>query len=343
MQPAPGTPHRPAVIADVAALAGVSVPTVSRVLTGSAKVSGDKTERVLAAVDELDYRPNGSARALASRRSRVVALLAGDTSRYGYAETIRGVELSARAAGYLVSIAVVDTVEPDEVRAAVDFALQQSVAGVVVLKFDPEGVAALGALPGSLPTVALSGEISGGVSQAVIDEATGAAAVVRHLLDLGHETVHHVRVPPSGKEDGRTGGWRSALVEAGARVPDVLDASWDPRSGRDVGRKLAADPTVTAVFCGNDEIALGVVRGLSDEGLRVPADVSVVGFDDVPLAELVQPALTTVRQDFAEMGARGFAQLLQVLEGDVTPRTSSRVAELVVRESTAEPPGNGRV
>jgi len=328
---------RPVNIADVARLAGVSVPTVSRVMTGAAKVSAEKTRRVQAAVAELGYRPNASARALVNGRSRVIAVLAGDTSRYGYAETIRGIEVSARASGHLVSIAVIDTTDPEHVRSAVDFALQQPVAGVVVLKFDPEGVAALEAVPRSLSTVAVSGEVATGVPQAVIDEAAGSRALTRHMLDLGHATVHHVRVPPSGKEDGRTAGWRSALADAGVVVPDIIDASWDPLSGRSIGRRIAHDRSITAVFCGNDEIAMGVIRGLADEGMSVPGDVSVAGFDDHPIAQLFSPALTTARQDFAALGSRAFRQLEQLMAGAATPALTTDSATVVLRESVAPP------
>ncbi|WP_316295644.1 LacI family DNA-binding transcriptional regulator [Clavibacter michiganensis] len=328
---------QPATIADVARLARVSSPTVSRVLTGAARVSPEKTERVLRAIEELGYRPNATARALVNGRSRVIAVLAGDTSRYGYAETIRGIEVSARASGFLVSIAVIDSTDSEEVIAAVDAALQQAVAGVVVLKFDPQGVAALQAVPQRLPTVAVSGEIAGGVPQAVIDEASGSAALTRHLLGLGHRTVHYVRVPPSGKEDGRTTGWREALAQAGVDIPTIHDATWDPASGRAIGRELAHEG-VTAVLCGNDEIAMGVIRGLADEGAAVPRDVSVAGFDDHPIAQMFSPSLTTARQDFAGLGARAFGQLESLMADGEAEALTSDEAVITIRESTGRVP-----
>ncbi|KZC94795.1 MULTISPECIES: LacI family DNA-binding transcriptional regulator [Clavibacter] len=328
---------RPANLDDVARVAGVSAPTVSRVITGAARVSAEKTERVRKAIQELGYRPNPAARALANGRSRVIAVLSGGTSRYGYAETLRGIEVSARASGYLVSITVVDSVDPEEVGTAVDFALQQAVAGVVVLKFDPQGVAALAAVPSSLPTVAISGEIAAAVPQAVIDEAAGSAALTRHLLELGHRTVHYVRVPPSGKEDGRTTGWRRTLAESGIEEPTIHDATWEPASGRAIGRQLAHED-VTAVLCGNDEIAMGVIRGLADEGRAVPADVSVAGFDDHPIAQLFSPALTTARQDFAALGTRAFGQLESLMAGEPTAPLTTDEAVVVARESTGPAP-----
>lgn len=324
-------------IIDVAARAGVSVPTVSRVLTGAAKVSDNRRERVLAAIDELGFRPSAAARMLASRETRVIAVLAGDTSRYGYAETIRGIELAARAEGYTVTITLVESADDDAVDRAISLTLTQPVAGVIALKFDAPGVAVLRRLPPDLPVVALSGARSPGLRQVMIAEAEAAEDLTTRLLDLGHATVHHVRIPPGNREDGRTTGWRRALVGASARVPDILDATWDAASGVDIGRALATEPDVTAVFCGNDEIAMGVIRGLVDAGLRVPDDISVVGFDDHPLAAIWMPALTTVHQDFADLGASGVAALIRAIDRVPGRNSSTAHPHVVWRDSAAAP------
>lgn len=328
---------RPVTISDVARLAGVSVPTVSRVLTGAAKVSDGRRRQVLDAISELGYRPSAAAQTLASRRSNVIGIVAGNTSRYGYAEAIRGVEEAARAAGLLSFIVVVETADEADVSAATDAVLRQSPAGVVVLKFDPPGVAALAALQPHIPVVALSGVPESGVPQAVLDESHAAAAITRHLLGLGHRTVHHVRVPPSGKEDGRTAGWRHALAEAGIETPAIRDVSWDPRSAYAVGIEIAAEADVTAVLCGNDETAMGLIRGLHDAGKGVPTDVSVAGFDDHPLAAMFLPSLTTARQDFAELGRHGMAQLDALLAGAAPLALETVDPPVLIRESTAAP------
>ncbi|NQX35752.1 LacI family DNA-binding transcriptional regulator [Herbiconiux sp. VKM Ac-2851] len=328
---------RPAVIADVAKLAGVSVPTVSRVLTGAARVTPEKVRRVREAIEQLNYRPSATARALASRHSHTIAIVAGNTSQYGYAETIRGIEEEARADGYTVTITVVESPGDEEVSRAVSLVLDQSPAGVVVLKFDPPGVAVLNRLPRDTPVVAISGVRSRDVPQAVLDELHAAETLTEYLLSLGHATVHHVRVPPSRKEDGRTTGWRRALARAGAEIVPPFEASWSPESGRRIGREIAHDPGVTAVFCGNDEIAMGVIKGLSDEGVAVPRDVSVVGFDDHPLAAMWSPALTTVEQDFVGLGRRGVELLRGAMSGDERRRTSTELPQLVIRDSAGPP------
>lgn len=336
--PLPAHLDRPATIADVARLAGVSVPTVSRVLTGAARVSEERRRRVDKAIADLGYRPSAAAQVLASGRSTTIAIVTANTSRYGYAEAIRGVEESARAAGFAVIIVVVESERAGEVRAAANAVLRQSVAGVVVLKFDPPGVAALKALESAVPTVALSGVPEAGVPQAVLDESGAAAALTEHLLGLGHCTVHHVRIPPSGKEDGRTTGWRLALQRHGVTVPQIEDVSWNVATAYAIGARLAEDPSVTAVFCGNDETAMGLIRGIHDTGRSVPADISVVGFDDHPLASMFIPALTTARQDFAELGRHGTAQLLALLNGESPLALETVEPPLVYRESTAPPP-----
>jgi DNA-binding LacI/PurR family transcriptional regulator len=276
---------------------------------------------------------------LASRRSTTIAIVTSNTSRYGYAEAIRGVQESARAAGYAVIIVVVDSSRDDDVAGAAGAVLRQSVAGVVVLEFDPPGAAALRALERSVPSVALSGAPKPGVPHAVLDESRAAVALTEHLLNLGHRTVHHVRIPPSGKEDLRTIGWRHALNRNGAPIPPVEDASWDVTTAREIGVRLAADPFVTAIFCGNDETAMGVIRGIHDAGRRVPDDISVAGFDDHPLATMFIPSLTTARQDFAELGRHGTAQLLALLDGKAPLELDTVEPPIVLRESTAPPAG----
>ncbi|MGO4595110.1 LacI family DNA-binding transcriptional regulator [Leifsonia sp. 2TAF2] len=334
----PNNAPKPPVISDVARRAGVSVPTVSRVLNGAAYVSDEKRSRVMQAIQELDFRPSAAARALVARQPKLIAVIAGNTSRYGYAETIRGIEERARAAGYTVTITVVESADDETIDTAVSLVLEQPIAGLVVLKFDPPGVAALHRLPKSIPTVSISGVRESGVPQAVLAEADAAEEVVGYLLELGHATVQHVRVPPSRKEDGRTTGWKRALVAHGAPVPTPIDATWEPESGREIGRALAEDPAVTAVFCGNDEIAMGVIRGLVESGKRVPDDVSVVGFDDHPLARMWTPPLTTVDQDFVGLGSRAYDLLEGVMAGGRVRKFSSERPTVVIRESTAPPP-----
>jgi DNA-binding LacI/PurR family transcriptional regulator len=173
-----------------------------------------------------------------------------------------------------------------------------------------------------------------------VDQVAGAAAATRHLLELGHRTVWHIAGPADFLEAReRIDGWQSALEAAGADVPPVLSGDWSARSGYELGQRLATVSDVTAVFAANDQMALGMLRALHEVGRQVPRDISIVGFDDIPEAQFFIPPLTTVRQDFNEMGRQSLMLLLS--EIGAPERSSSRViveAELMIRASTAPPP-----
>ncbi|MCC2309521.1 LacI family DNA-binding transcriptional regulator [Cellulomonas chengniuliangii] len=334
------TRRRPPVIADVARVAGVSVPTVSRVITGSTPVSAAKRAQVMAAIDELGYRPNAAARALVSGRHSMISVLAGNTTRYGYAATLQGVEEAARAAGYLVVITVVESDEQAVVDSVVDLVLGQAVAGVVVLEFDAAGIAAARALPESVPVVTVSATRPGEHDRphADLDDRSAAAEAVDYLLGMGHRTVHHVSIPSSGPEVGRTLGWRDALAAAGAPEPEPMAPGWHPAAGYEAGVLLAQDPAVTAVLAGNDQLAIGLMRAFMDAGRSVPQDVSVVGFDDEPFAAMWSPPLTTVAQDFVGLGRRAFGMLMDLARTGRSTARSTAIPPLVLRGSAAPPP-----
>ena len=207
-------------LSDVADRAGVSISTVSRVLTGHIPVSPKLREKVMAAVADLGYRPNAAAQALVSGRRSTIAVLARNTLRYGYAATLQGIEESARAAGYVVMIAIVETDDEAEIRQAIDQILTQALAGVIVIEFDAVGIRTLEALPENLPVVAAAGAVRrpGTRPHAFLDDYDGGRTATEYLLGLGHKTVHHVAIPATRSRSGRTWGWRKALEAAGADV-----------------------------------------------------------------------------------------------------------------------------
>ncbi|SDO75932.1 transcriptional regulator, LacI family [Microbacterium testaceum StLB037] len=326
-------------IVDVAEKAGVSLSTVSRVLSGRTPVSDRLRRKVEAAVAELGYRPNAAAQSLVSGRRSTVAVFARNTIRYGYAATLQGIEEAARAAGYVVMIAVVESDDPAAISAAVDGALSQPLAGAIVIEFDELGVATLAAMPKTVPVVAAAGarRPPGETPHAFLDDYVGGHEATTYLLAQGHRTVHHVAIPATRPGTGRAWGWRAALEEAGASVPPLLQANYSPTSGYDVAQSMIDDASVTAVLCGNDELAIGVARAYQEVGRRIPDDVSIVGFDDQPFARMWTPALTTVRQDFVDLGRRTFALLGEWLEHGRAPEDSAVTPQLVVRESAAAP------
>ena len=330
---------RQPVIADVARLAGVSVPTVSRVLTGNIPVSEEKRQRVVAAIEELNYRPSSLARALKSGERSMIAIFAASPSAYGYANTLAGIEEVAQGAGYSVVISAVKSSEDSDVKAALEVALQQQLAGIIVLDFDPSAAEVLKQLPENIPTVAASGFPSGqpGFPYAFIDEYAAGREAAQHLLKLGHQTVHHLGLYPLTQFSGRYQGWHDALTEAGITPPPVLEASRAPRSGYEQGLRIATDPEITAVFCSNDGLALAALRALTERGVRVPDEVSIIGWDNQPFSEFTWPALSTVAPDFKDLGVRAFGMLKQRLSGVENVPDSTVRPRLLARESTAAP------
>ena len=308
-------------------------------LTGSTPVSPDKRERILEAIRELGYRPNAAARALVSGRQSMIAIITENSTRHGYVMTIHGVEQAARAAGYVVVVTVVDAPDEASVAAAVDLVLGQPVAGVVVISFDGTGGLAAAQFPAGVAKILVVsvGDDDAVEPQAAFDSRGAARKATDYLLSLGHRTVHQVSVPQAPPRTGRIGGWEDALHAAGLDVPDIIEVTMDAASGREAGLALAQRPDVTAVMCWNDTVALGVIRGLHEAGRRVPQDVSVVGFDDIPLAAVSIPALTTVAHDFTALGHRAFAQLNTTLTTGELPVVATVAPHLVVRESAAPP------
>ena len=275
----PGSMGRPPVMADVARLAGVSHQTVSRVLNDHPNVRPLTRDRVLAAIRELAYRPNAAARTLVTRRTNTLGVISFDTMLYGPASMLYGFERAAHDT-YFVSVASLPALDRRSMLDTVDRFLGQGIEGIMVIATQDTAVAALGHVPAEVPLVAVGCGTKAAVTSVAIDNEGGAYAATRYLLSLGHRTVHHVAGTSSHLDaQERVDGWRRALDEAGAPKPDLLVGDWSASSGYEMGRQLAADPELTAVFCGNDTMALGVMRALAERGLRVPRDVSIVGLD----------------------------------------------------------------
>jgi DNA-binding LacI/PurR family transcriptional regulator len=343
-------PTAPApVMTDVARLAGVSHQTVSRVVNGSPHVSGPTRAKVLAAMEQLGYRRNAVARALATRRSGTLGVITFDTVLHGPVTMLYGVEQAASALGLGVSIAVVDRISSDAVVRALSRLQDQSVEGVVALAPQEDAVRALTAELSAMPTVFVGGLVGGAGETSPVpavgtDQLSGARAATRHLLDLGHRTVHHLAGPQDWLDARwRVEGWRDALAEAGADAPEFVAGDWSARSGYTAMRALlAADPGLTAVFVANDQMSLGALRALDEAGRSVPDDVSLVGFDDVPEAEFFRPPLTTVRQEFSEAGRRAVYMLLDLIRPQDAPAGQSAPplvpTRLLVRRSSGPAP-----
>jgi len=330
--------RRAPVMSDVARVAGVSHQTVSRVINDSRHVRAETRERVLSAMAQLGYQPNPVARALVTGRSQTLGVVSFDTTLYGPASTLFGIERAAHDAGYFIIVASLEALDRASVSEAVARLRRQGVDGILVIAPQEDAVDALLHTPADVPLVAVEAGPTGTVPVVEVDQFAGAAAATRHLLDLGHRTVWHVAGPPDYLEaQARLRGWRETLAAAGADAPEPLIGDWSARAGYDLGRRLAADPAVSAIFVANDQMALGVLRAMHEAGRAIPREVSVVGFDDIPESPYFMPPLTTIRQDFNEMGTRSLRLLLRAIDGE-RELAGSRVApQLVVRASTSVP------
>ncbi|CAA9355676.1 MAG: Transcriptional regulator, LacI family [uncultured Nocardioidaceae bacterium] len=332
---------RQPVMADVARVAGVSQKTVSRVVNDAPNVRGPVRARVLEAIDDLGFRPNAAARALVTQRTATIGIVTPGIPLYGPSAQLFGLERAAREAGYAVVIVSTAGGGRDELEAAVDRLLALQVDGLAI-GAPVGGVGLPAAAFRGVPAIIVGDPLvdTAGCVWVSCDQATGARAATQHLLSLGHRTVWHVAGPPTWHSaEVRRESWAQALAEAGVEQEDPLVGDWTAASGYAAGLRLAERPDVTAVFAANDHMAVGVLRAFREHGRDVPAEVSVVGFDDTPESEYAMVPLTTVRQDFDALGRRAIAELVAGLSGrrsGAGPITLP--VELVVRHSSGPAP-----
>ncbi|WP_022881341.1 LacI family DNA-binding transcriptional regulator [Gryllotalpicola ginsengisoli] len=319
---------------DVAQLAGVSYQTVSRVVNNSPALRDETRERVLAAMEQLHYRPNRAARALKTSRSRMIGVLASVRATYGPALTIQAIESAAMAEGLYVSTAHITEVDTETISAAIDRLIDQDVEGLIVIAPQQRVFDTLAAMSDLPPTVTLRSGLDGDPRALWVDQMAGARAAVAHLAEQGHEYIRHLAGPQDWIEaDARMQGYLLELSDRDLPTLPPIRGDWTSDFGYYAGRELMVVRDCTAFFCSNDEMAFGVMHAAHELGLDVPGDISVVGFDDVPSARHYWPPLTTVRQDFDELGRRCVRMLVDGTDaspGDVEP-------QLVVRASTAAP------
>jgi DNA-binding LacI/PurR family transcriptional regulator len=325
-------------MADVARLAGVSHQTVSRVVNGQNNIRPDTRARVEDAIRRLGYRPNTAARALVTRRSSRLGVIGSEVGLWGPTTVHRTIEHAAHQVGYSVSSVNLSAVTRDELRAAIDHLLGQSVEGIIMIAANDEALEVVHAQDPGVPFVVVEGDLSKARWTVGVDQLAGARLATRHLIDLGHTDIVHITGPLNWAEArARRDGWRTEMRSAGLRPVRPLKGDWTARSGFEAATRLLARNDVTAVFAANDQMALGVLRALFEAGRRVPHDVSVVGFDDIPEAGYLVPPLTTIRQDFSAVGRRA----IEVLQAAITQRAEDLPRlidpELVVRVSTAPP------
>lgn len=329
---------RAANIFDVARLAGVSHQTVSRVLNDLPNVRPTTRARVEQAIAQLRYSPSPAARALVTRRTRTIGLIAPGTSDYGPASITMHFNLAARAARYSVDTVTLLDADPSGVRAIVEALLRQRVDAIVLIVEDVGVLDLVRGLDIGVPFVAVAASARRGPSIVSIDQYRGARAAVRHLVELGHSRILHIAGPPRSPDAiERLRGWRDELTAHRLDVVEPPHGDWTPASGYDLGRALDL-AGASAVFVANDHMAIGVLSAFRERDLGVPDRVSIVGFDDLPEAAYLYPPLTTVRQDFAALGSLIMQKvLLAIEEPDTVTESTPMPTTLIVRDSTRAP------
>lgn len=324
-------------VSDIARLAQVSPSTVSRVLTGSSPVHPSKSAAVLAAIEQLNFRPNLTARALARGKSMVIGILTQSMASQFYGELAQGIEEGLSGSGYQCVFASGHWERADE-QAALDLLLSHQLDGVIVLGGDHPD-ADLRAINEQIPLIAVGRRIEGLEDHCLhVENAAGAFQVVRHLIDLGHRRIAHVGgIAAHIDARERRRGYEQALAAAGLAVDErlIVEGNFTEQSGLlALEALLARGHHFSAIFAANDQMAYGVRLGLYRRGLRVPEDIALVGFDDLLGSAYTTPPLTTVRQHMLEQGHYAVRGLLNLL-ADLPPDLPLVTTELVVRESTA--------
>ncbi|GAA4188363.1 LacI family DNA-binding transcriptional regulator [Microbacterium oryzae] len=323
-------------IRDVARLAGVSHQTVSRVLNDHPSIRVETKQRVLDAIRQLDYRPNAAARALVTSKLNLIGILSASVGEFGPTASIAAIEEAARSEGYSATTLNLPDTSPEAIGAAVRQLLREQVDGIVVIAPQVRVFHVLRGMAIDVPFVSLQTSSGQGSDSVAADQLEGARLATQHLIELGHADILHLSGPQDWIEaDSRMRGYLQALRDADLPTIPPIRGDWTADFGHYAGRELARRQDFTAIFAANDLMAIGLMHGFRDAGIDVPGDVSVVGFDDIPVAAHVWPPLTTVHIDFAELGRRAIARLLATLRGADDDVPQREAPALVVRDSAA--------
>ncbi len=333
------TKARAVTLNDVAEASGVSHQTVSRVINGSPQVAERTRAKILAVITELGYRPNSVARQLVTGTSTTIGIISFGTHFYGPAQMVRSVEGALKDRGYGFVFASIDSLELSEISGALRDLERHHVAGLILVTPLLEvQLKDLQSLCNGLPFVMIDVPKGADLPSVLFDQAYGSELATRHLLSLGHHDICEISGPLtwSGALE-RHQAWFSTLSRAGFTPGRSVEGDWTAAGGcRAAQELLNLNHPFSALVVGNDQMALGALSALREANLRVPEDVSVIGFDDIPEARYFHPPLSTVRQDFRVLGLQSAAAILALVE---TPEgTSEQVLlqpELVVRSSTA--------
>jgi DNA-binding LacI/PurR family transcriptional regulator len=313
--------------------------TVSRVINGNPNLKEATRRRVEDAIAELGFHPSSVARALASRRSRSIGVIVDAADHYGPKNTLLAIERAARREGYTVAAFSMDGAGEASVQEGLADLASHGVDAVCMIAPRVSSLLAVTGATLDAPTVVV-GDVAAdpSVITVAVDQGYGASLVSQHLSDLGHRSMLHLAGPLDWIDaTARERSWRREM-DARRLASRVLVGDWSSDFGFEIGARHPLVDEVTAVFASNDQMALGLLHGLATRGLRIPQDVSVVGYDDAPESRHLLPPLTTVRQDFDAVGRAALRAVLDAIEGRPAEPRQRVVPELVLRSSSAAPP-----
>ena len=322
-----------ATIRDVAQRADVSVASVSRVLNGAGPVTEATRNRVLEAVEALQYVPHSGARSLSTSKTNTIGVILPDLYGEYFSELIRGMDVAARSLGYHLIVSSSHD-DADEASAAIR-SMRGRVDGLIVLSPHLGAANLASGQAGRTPILLMNGGADVGRPSIVVDNHGGAVAAVEHLVALGRRRIAHIAGPAGNLDaEARMAGYMEAMAAAGLPTT-VVDGAFTKSSGHDAGATLAMmEALPDAVFAANDNMAVGAMLALQEAGFRVPENVALVGFDDIPLASLVRPGLTTLKIQIAETGRNALVRLVKMIGSADDTVCEVVKPQLVVRASS---------
>ena len=334
-----GSRGKAATIYDVAQAAGVSHQTVSRFLRGFEGIRPETRERVVQALADLSYRPNLTARSLKSGRSHRIGALTHEISLVGPSRIVEGASIAAREAGYVLDIVSLDTRKPRAIEESLALITQHDLAGVLALAVTDEMTKAFTKTAFRVPAYVAAESDGNPDDPRGILSRVGVPMLVAHLAELGRRRFVHAAGPSMwSAARNRIRDYESAVASLGLQSVATLHGDWSAASGYRAVSELTELPDATAFIAANDQMALGVMLAVKERGLRIPADVSVVGVDDIAEAAFFDPPLTTLRNDFEGQGRAAVFQLLARIGNTDVPPMSVPAPVLVVRRSSGPAP-----
>lgn len=334
-----GSKTRPPSMIDVAKHVGVSHQTVSRVINDDKNVSEKTRSSVLKSIEALGYRPNSAARALVTGDTSSVGIIGYNTKLFGPASTMHTLQTKARDLGYDAHVISLEILTQDSIIEAINEQFLSGVKGVIInVPYIQEfSITEINRI--NIPKVFVEGPADNNLHSVNIDQVFGARKAVQFLIDNGHKEIAHISGPRNWFEaEKRTMGWESTLVKNKLRASVLIEGDWSPQSGYNAACEIIKEGNSTAIFCGNDQMAFGVYKAADDFDLEIGRDISIVGFDGLPESEFFRPGLTTIFQDFDEMGRASLNMLHNMLSKNVVQKNSLLIRpKLVVRESVGNP------